>query len=153
MMRIGNWAIPFLWKPGRQSAWQIKGICLGPGAHTLHSFLLQPHVVEFSLFTIILHGRRIKVVLNEVSEKESDPCSGAQMLHLCKQHARVFVRFIGKGNWQRKHQLLLWPSKPVRLALWSSQRTLLKTKKKSIPFRPLPAVGPQSEPTWLHLLL
>lgn len=29
MMRIGNWAIPFLWKPGRQSAWQIKGTCLG----------------------------------------------------------------------------------------------------------------------------
>lgn len=59
----------------------------------------------------------MKVVLNEVSEKESDPCSGAQMLHLCKQRARVFVRFIGNGNWQRKRELLLWPRKAVLLAL------------------------------------
>lgn len=41
-------------------------------------------MVEFSLFTIILH-ERMKVALNEVLEEESDPCSGVQMLHLCKQ--------------------------------------------------------------------
>lgn len=27
----------------------------------------------------------MKVALNEVLEEESDPCSGVQMLHLCKQ--------------------------------------------------------------------
>lgn len=41
----------------------------------------------------------MKVVLNEVLEKESDPCSGTQMLHLYKQ--------CGKGlrKTYRKHQL------------------------------------------------
>lgn len=132
---------------------KLKALVLGSGTHNLLSFLLQPHVVEFSLFTIILHRRRMRVVLNEVLEKESDPCSGVQMLHLCKQSARVFIRFIGNGNWQRKRQLLLWPHKAVRLALQSSQRTLLKTKGKSIPFSSLPAVGLQSESTGLHLPL
>lgn len=145
--------MPFLQELDDCQLGKLKALVLGSGTHTLHCSLLQPHVEEFSLFTVILHGRRMKVALNDVSEKESDPCSGAQMLHLCKQRGKVFVRFIGNGNWQSKRQLLIWPHKAVLLALQSSQGMLLKTKGKPIPLSPLPAVGLQRESTWVHLPL
>lgn len=48
----------------------------------------------------------MKVVLNEVLEKESDPRSGAQMLHLYEQCGK------GPRKTYRKHQLAGQTSPP-----------------------------------------
>ena len=44
----------------------------------------------------------MKVALNEVAEKESDLCSGAQMLHLCKQRGKGLCKIYRKWQWAGK---------------------------------------------------